>query len=764
MTNSSASTVFGLDLGSLKARWTSFQRKISQRYLLLEFRNDSLLFSEVYFHKEKINYLNLGVQSLPEGSVELGVPIEPVKMSGLLQQLCQEKGINVHRCAVVLPPEASFLSVVHLPASLSAEEAWDFVQTPDSGLQIPIPLQQTDFDLVPLQHLWKSDEFESPYLLSGVPRSLVDSLIATLNLAGLELCDLSLAMTTQARLLCSQIVSLDLNSYILLLEFYPECTNALILSASGPVSVSRLASIREFPEPDASEVISDFALEQSYLAESIVIADDRYLPISELDLRVLVEEAKELIIDFESSNMSSLLEHVYLTGSGSSHPGLEQLLQNALGLPVSIFRVAEASGVGVISLDSTLLSQSLGRLLGLGLHLVPDKILLQSAAFNLEQSVSPSADSINITPLHDKSLLLSAPSTLKLNKPSSTNAPQDVVDHDTNVDQLTSVFGDSIDSNHSPVCSALSTDDSSFNPGNMTLDLSQDLNVNASLVTDINTSEQSSQSEMLELQPISIEPVAGELNVAAESDSVVQSFLEQENQDDEMLPILDLDSQVESPPSTLELSTSLEPLSESSESEDWPSIHDDGLLLNEEQQAISFDHDYVENDGDVKERECSDILVEASDVPEQIDLRRDTDEWPSVLQTDESESVLEVRNSSDGLFQEFEIISLEESESPSESQNLSAEDEMGWPSIRDIEIANENELNTSKTIVPDVSINEFGSNESNSPSSDPPHSLEEPSDDLNKANNTVATDLSVLSDPEHQEDEEGFGELRFTDN
>ena len=738
MTNSSASPFFGLDLSALGARWTSLQRKISQRYLLLEFRNDSLLFSEVYFNQAKVNYLHVGIESLPEGSVELGVPVEPEKMSGLLQQICMEKGINVHRCAVVLPPEASFVSVVRLPSSLSIEEAWDFAQSPDSGLQIPIPLQQTDFDLIPLQHLWKSDEFESPYLLSGVPRTLVDSLIATLNLAGLELCDLSLSMTAHSRLLCSQIVSLNTNSYFLLLEFQSECTTAIVFSASGPVLVSRLASIREFPEPGAevTDLVSDSVLDQSLSVESIVVADDRYLPISELDLQVLVHEARELIIDFQSSNTSCLLQHVYLTGSGSCHPGLELLLQNALDFPVTTFRASEASGIGMISKDSLLLSQSLGRLLGLGLHLVPDKILLQNSEFNLQDSVFSSAETLKSTPLFENPRLLiepsnprllSAPSTDEFNEAKSIYTPQ--------------------------------------HPSNVPIDLAQESNTNTSLAIDNNNSHPTSMRDQPKPQSISIDSGADELIQAFEADSIDQPFSVQKNNDDETLSPHDLDAYVGSPPSTLEFPNPLEPSSESNNSQVGSSSHENGLLLGEEYHSILSSKEYVENEVDVQENELSAILVEPPDISDQVDLGHDTDEWPSISLKDGSESPAEVRTC-DGTSQAFQNRRIEElnSSDVSENQNLFSESEMSWPSIRKAEF-NKHELEGPQSSEPDVSLNEISADDSQSSFLSPSHSSEDHTDDLDITSDPLVTDQSDLSDLKPQVDEEeGLGELRFSDD
>lgn len=798
MTDSSISTFFGLDVSALQVQWSAFRRRISQRYLLLEFRNNSLLFCEVYIHKSKINYLHVDIQLLPEGSVELGVPVDPVKMSGLLLQLCKEKKINVHRCAVVLPPEASFVSLVRLPASLSSEEAWDFVQSPESGLQIPISLQQTDFDLTPLQHLWKSDDIESPYLLSGVPRTLVDSLIETLNLAEFELCDLSLAMTAQSRLLCSRITSLDSSSYVLLLEFYPECTNAVILSASGPVSVSRLASIREFPEPDVSEAILGSALEQSLAAESMILADDRYLPISELDLQVLVHETKALITDFKSKNLGCLIDHVYITGAGSSHPGVEPLLQKSLGLSVSLLRVSEASGIGTISMDSLLLSQSLGRLLGLGLHLISDQTLLDGVQTSLDQSISPSAEPTKITPLFDNPWLLSspanpwllsAPSETEFNQATCILTPMHDGDQSGNYDHSKVDFEESTYPRVPSISSSSLKDDSAFTSGADPLDVSADLDANGSSLIESNNPWQRPDSVQLESQNGIVESgiddsvSINESDVGDKRSSVVptelddtnldlvlvdQPILEDDTCDEGVLSFSQVDQQNETDSMPSILSSSLVPLGDSIDLQELPIIHENSLDLKEEQDDMPVSLENLGDDRDRAKKELSTNQPKASFVSDQIVLGNETNEWPSILKSGEVDNIIELFNESELQAKDFvedvEVNQVVELDSEKGTTTISQNEKMNWPSIRDQQTSSDNEVSNMSSTSPYGSINPIDVNENHSTYSGSSNTSSEVDEDQIKAEDLDTTELSVVSDQELQEGDDSFGELRFSDD
>ena len=144
------STFFGLDVSQVATRLLSMRRRISKRVLMLEFGPDFLLLAEATLSQMGVKLSHVSSFALPPEALDRGVPAEPLKMAGLIKDFCAEKKIPAHRAAVVLPPELAFQRLLNLPASLTTDEACDYVLNPANGLQIPFPLTQTDFDLFPV--------------------------------------------------------------------------------------------------------------------------------------------------------------------------------------------------------------------------------------------------------------------------------------------------------------------------------------------------------------------------------------------------------------------------------------------------------------------------------------------------------------------------------------------------------------------------------------------------------------------------------------
>ena len=381
------STFFGLDLAKVMERFWMFRRQVSKRILLIEFGSQSLTLAEARFGDAEVQFSQVNRFELPEGAVERGVPNEPEKMAVLLKDICREGRIYARRTAVVLPPEAAYTKLIDLPSDLSVDQARAFASDPSSGLQIPIPLQQTDFDLVPTSLPTKMVHGAEvrPYFLTSVPQKLVDQLVATLQSAELELSQIDLGLSCHLRLIAADIAALGPTDYLLVLELTPDCTHVSVVAASGPVLLERLSAIREFPEPRLSRDQSDAALNEALSAETITVADERYLPISDLDLRVLVAEVKQLMQTFQGSTSRCRWQGLVLTGVSSAHPLLEELLSSSFDLPAHVVRPLGSTGVGSVKCSQLMLYQGLGRLLGLGIGLLPSDALLAC-------SLSPEAD------------------------------------------------------------------------------------------------------------------------------------------------------------------------------------------------------------------------------------------------------------------------------------------------------------------------------------------------------------------------------------
>ena len=386
------STFFGIDVSQLATRLVAMRRKISKRVLLVEFRPDSLLLAEATLMQAGVKLSHISSFSLPPEALDRGVPAEPLKMADLLNDFCAAKKIPAHRVAVVLPPELAFHRLLDLPANLTTDEAREYVLNPVNGLQIPFPLTQTDFDLYPVS---PPIEQQCPdesrlYMLTAIPQVLVDPIVEMLKAANLELQLLELGSHSQLRNHAAELITLAPQQVDLVLELLPDCSNLMLVSCSGLLGSERLAAIRNLPELDIEPDQVSIALETGLTAENILLKDDNYLPISDLDLRVLVADFRASVQRFHLKLPCAEIRRLILTGVNSSHSNLSNLFAEILGIPVVFFQPREATGLAELSMDDLLLQSSLSRLSGLALGLLPNE---QYLSCSLDESRLNNQDS-----------------------------------------------------------------------------------------------------------------------------------------------------------------------------------------------------------------------------------------------------------------------------------------------------------------------------------------------------------------------------------
>ena len=123
-------------------------------------------------------------------------------------------------------------------------------------------------------------------------------------------------------------------------------------------------------------MISVLSLSSGISAEDIVFKDKSYLPISDLDLRVLVADLRASLERFYLKYHRPEIRRMILTGVNSAHPLLADLLAETFGWPVEQSRSPALTGLAGLSMDELLLQSGLGRLTGLALGLLPNDLLL----------------------------------------------------------------------------------------------------------------------------------------------------------------------------------------------------------------------------------------------------------------------------------------------------------------------------------------------------------------------------------------------------
>ena len=382
------STFFGIDISQLGGQMLQMRRRVSKRVLLLEFGVEQLLLAEACLTQAGVQLNHISRVVLPPEALERGVPAEPAKMAGLIQEICTEKKIPAHRVAVVLSPEVAFQRLVDLPADLSLEEAREYLLDPANGLQIPFPVTQTDFDLFPVvtPSLVNRATGMQLYMLTAVPHVLMDRVIEMLQVADLELQLLEVASLSQLRSQTANLVTLEPHQVELVLELMPQCSNLLFVTGSGLLGTERLAAIRDFPRPELDEEQTATALGAGLSAESFSVNDESYLPISDLDLRVLLADLKAALRRFGEMFPGVEIRGLTTAGVNSSHPLLNDLLEQALGLTVNASRPLLAPGIAGFAPDEVLIQSGLGRLVGLALGLLPKDSLVSCPLTDLKES------------------------------------------------------------------------------------------------------------------------------------------------------------------------------------------------------------------------------------------------------------------------------------------------------------------------------------------------------------------------------------------
>jgi hypothetical protein len=106
----------------------------------------------------------------------------------------------------------------------------------------------------------------------------------------------------------------------------------------------------------------------------------------------LLRELKQSIGAFEA-RYGARWKGMALTGVSSAHPLIAELLQQELSLPVRVIRPQAATGVGGVRHKQLMVQQSLTRLMGLGLRLMPEQTLNACALDRSDHEAFPSMPS-----------------------------------------------------------------------------------------------------------------------------------------------------------------------------------------------------------------------------------------------------------------------------------------------------------------------------------------------------------------------------------
>ena len=317
----------------------------------------------------------------------------------MLEELAEEK-ISSKRAAIVISSDAVYTRLINIPKSIKEGKVYNFLCDPKSSVQIPIQLNQSDFTIYKNNYIKNEKLNDDIYFLTAIPKISVDNLITTCKYAELELCYLESGFNSVNRVSNFLKILNKEKSYLIILELKEECTHLTIVNNKGPLKIDRLTSIRNYP-----------------LAAGIInsSSEEKYLPISKYDLKVLVKEIKSSLRNFFKNNSNDLKFNILLSGRNSSHPNLTKTLGEYINLPVYLISTNADKNIGSIKFkDENTYETNFSRLIGLGLGITEIKKdskndinnpTIDFADYYLPEKQKNSLNEYNLSKNSDKNLI-----------------------------------------------------------------------------------------------------------------------------------------------------------------------------------------------------------------------------------------------------------------------------------------------------------------------------------------------------------------------
>ena len=356
----------------IKEIFLEILKKISSKIILIELGSDFLNIGLAKSQNNRLYLKKIFRQTLPKEALDKSLPSDPVNFGIYLKQLIDENKISTNRVALLLPSDACYTRLIDIPEEINEDDAIEFIENPDSDLQIPISLENSDFE-VKLTSLPKKEvrnKYFNKYFLTSIPKKNVNVILNSIKSANLEICSIQMSHMCIANLLKKEINNINENELIISVDLLDEFSQIVIFDNSGPLLIKRLASIRKYPSIEDLKIINEDKLKQNKNSKN-KRKPQNYHPLSKLDLKVLLREISVTYSDFLRDNDLNKKGKIFLSGRNSQHKNLVEIIGNNLNMDVAVISPINNYFLKEFVYDPDKINQfSMARLIGLGLSLI----------------------------------------------------------------------------------------------------------------------------------------------------------------------------------------------------------------------------------------------------------------------------------------------------------------------------------------------------------------------------------------------------------
>ncbi len=359
-------------------------KKISSKVILLEIGNNFLNIAIAKSQKNRLFIKKVLRQNLPEEALDKSIPSDPKNFGEFLKQIINENKINTNRVALCLPSDTCYTRLIEIPEEVKEDDSKSFLENPNSGIQIPIALENSDFEinLSDLPKIEINNRRFNKYFLTSLPKKNVDLIIDSIKNANLEICSIQMSHICIANILRRELYNLSESDLIISIDLLDEFTQFVIFDRSGPLLIKRLASIRNYPSINEIKEINKKQNEKNKKSNDQNNSNN-YHALSKLDLKVLLREINESFNNFLNKNNLNKKGKIFLSGRNSQHKNLVKILGENLKMDVALVSPINSYNLKEFSYNPDEINQfSMARIIGLGLTLIKDNDLEEESLNN----------------------------------------------------------------------------------------------------------------------------------------------------------------------------------------------------------------------------------------------------------------------------------------------------------------------------------------------------------------------------------------------
>lgn len=286
--------------------------------------------------KGTLKLVGYGIGSFDPGVIKDGIILDYDKLAGSIKELFERNivgEITTKRVALSIPAILTYTHSINLPLVKDSElkEAVEL----ESEQYIPQPLEELYLDYEVTAKTDKNTEI----LSVAVPKKIVDSYLALLDVLGLEAISFDTSISSSGRL----FRTLELNSDIpsVLIDFGSISADITIfdkinivsgtIPAGGDTFTNIIAQKLGVSREEAHIIKTKYGISKSKKQAELI-------EIVQPELDQLVREVKRMMRYYSGRTESKgKIGQVITMGGGANMPGLSDYLTNALRLPVRTY-------------------------------------------------------------------------------------------------------------------------------------------------------------------------------------------------------------------------------------------------------------------------------------------------------------------------------------------------------------------------------------------------------------------------------------------